>query len=261
MTENAYFTTLPGRGMIKITGPDAKSFLQNLVTNNMDRIEKDGVIYACLLSPQGKFLHDFFISPTDDGYLLDCEGGERTQDLVKRLSLYKLRADVEITSRDNAEIYAIVSPHMEPEDDNVVFYPDPRHAEMGYRILRKPDDLPEKPFDIWDTHRIHLTIPDGSRDLVPNSSTMDEGRMDQFSAIDYEKGCYIGQELTARMHYRGLGKKHLYTVEGHDLPEPGEPIIYNGKVVGEMRSRCGLVGLALLKENYSGEHPFLPEKI
>lgn len=123
---------------------------------------------------------------------------------------------------------------------------------MGYRSTEKPLNITEAPFALWDKHRISLTIPDGSRDLIVKQSTMDEGRMDTLNAISYDKGCYLGQELTARMHYRGLGKKNLYTITPQDIglekfPDHGANIDHNGKIIGQMRSSCDDLGIALLK--------------
>lgn len=231
MTDIPFYTTLENRGLIKIEGKDARDFLQNLITNDMGHLKADTILYACLLSPQGKFLFDFFVHQGDGFYLLDCEGGERAKELAKRLGMYRLRAEVGISvEEENMPVYAVFG------DQNSGF-PDPRHKEMGYRSFTKPaKHIPERAFEEWDKRRIHLEIPDGSRDLVVNKSTMDEAHMDQLNAISYEKGCYIGQELTARMHYRGLGKKHLKMVEIDNLPEKAE-----------LRSRCGDIGLALVR--------------
>jgi hypothetical protein len=141
--------------------------------------------------------------------------------------MYRLRKDVQISLEDSAPVYAVFG--------EKIGLPDPRHIDLGYRTLEKPN-IKEKPFEDWDTRRISLTIPDGSRDLIPEKSTMDEAHMDALNAIDYKKGCYIGQELTARMHYRGLGKKHLQTVNLNSLPEGAE-----------LRSTCGDIGIALVK--------------
>lgn len=239
--DDLYFVTLKNRGLIQIDGKDRHDFVQNLVTNDVSKIAPGKAVYACLLTAQGKFLHDFFISEIEGAIFLECEGGERAQDLYKRLNMYRLRADVQISVEDNVPVYAVFGQERG--------YADPRHADIGWRTFEKPD-LEEQPFETWDEHRIGLTIPDGSRDLIPNSSTMDEGRMDRLNAIDYDKGCYVGQELTARMHYRGLGKKHLYAVKG-DLPEPGTAIEIDGKTIGEMRSKCGDTGLALIKDEFA----------
>ena len=223
----SYFVSLPNRGLIHIEGPDRFEFLQALITNDLEKLSADRMVYACLLTAQGKFLHDFFCIWGKDFILLDCEGGERAQDLFRRLNMYRLRKDVQISVEEHNKIYAVFG--------SPLGLADPRDPEMGNRSLEQPD-LPEKPFETWDEHRIKLGIPDGSRDLIPEKSTMDEGSMDQWNAIDYEKGCYIGQELTARMHYRGLGKRKLKTVDIDDLPEGAE-----------IRSQASNVALALVR--------------
>ncbi|MCD8562664.1 MAG: folate-binding protein [Alphaproteobacteria bacterium] len=214
-----------------LKGPDAKDFLQGLITNDIGKASPDTLLYACLLTPQGKFLHDFFITEQQDGaLLLDCEGGERAADLAKRLGMYKLRKDVTVEMQEQNPVYVVLG-------DKSLGLPDPRHPSLGYRSFEKPDNLPEAPFVTWDSLRISLTVPDGSRDLIVASSTMDEAQMDSLNAIDYQKGCYVGQELTARMHYRGLGKKHLETIRLDSMPEGAE-----------LRSSCGEIGLALVRD-------------
>ncbi len=247
MTQPSYFTTLKDRGEIRISGTDRRNFLQNLISNDITLLADQPCVYACLLTPQGKFLYDFFITERDGVLYLDCEGGVRARDLAKLLTLYKLRTAIDIDIEENVPVYAIIG------SDAHGGYHDPRHIDMGYRTSVKPDELAEKPFDHWDLLRIGLTIPDGSRDMVPEKSTLLECRIDALHGLSYGKGCYIGQELTARMHYRGLAKKHLYTVTAPDidmerLPASGTAIEINGKTIGEMRSSCGDVGLALLKD-------------
>lgn len=284
-----YFVTLPNRGLIHIEGKDRHDFLQGLITQDMNKLTSGAIVYGCLLTPQGKFLHDFFIHDGGDFILLDCEGGARAQDLYKRLNMYRLRSDVKISVEDNNTIYAILYPSptsLTPTDEASLPSPtgrgrgpcevwegeglkDPRHADMGTRSFEKPDNLDEKPFAEWDKHRIALTLPDGSRDMMIERSTLLECNLDKLNAIDFDKGCYMGQELTARMHYRGLSKKHLYTVHaappllnpppgggrkeeeqsassgGGELPLPFTTL-ENG---GDMRSSCGSIGLALLKDD------------
>jgi len=229
MTQQPFFVKLKGRGHIEIKGKEAKTFLQGLITNDINLLNTQACVYACLLSPQGKFLYDFFITETEETLHLEYEGGERAKSLAQKLNMYKLRAAIDITHHEEKDVYAILGAEHG--------HKDPRHEDMGYRSFEKPDNLPEKPFEEWDKHRIALTIPDGSRDLTPEKSTMDEGHMDQLNAVCYDKGCYIGQELTARMHYRGLGKKHLQTVKIDTLPEKAE-----------LRSSCDNIGIALVKD-------------
>ena len=242
-----FFVTLKNRGLIHLEGTERHEFLQGLITNDMGKLSAATPLYACLLNAQGKFLHDFFVIEGDGFTLLDCEGGQRAKDLYKRLSMYRLRKDVQISVEEDNDVYAMFG-----SNEGL---PDPRHKEMGNRSFEKPN-LPEKPFEEWDKRRIALTIPDGSRDLIPEKSTMDEGNMDQLNAIDYDKGCYIGQELTARMHYRGLGKRKLATIKlssfgltegSHD--EQKDPAIKSqDDDILDVRSTCGDIGIALVKQ-------------
>ena len=236
-----YYTKLKNRGLIHVEGTDRHEFLQNLITNDLQLLKPGQALYACLLTPQGKFLHDFFVSEGNGFILLECEGGARAQDLYKRLNAYRLRADVKISVEEDIPVYAIFGEKSQPG------YTDPRHSNMGYRSFTKPD-LQQQPFEFWDRQRIQLCIPDGSRDMIPEQSTLDESHIEKLNGVSYDKGCYVGQELTARMHYRGLGKKHLYAIQGH-LPKPGAEIKAEGKTIGEMRSSCNDIGLALLKDD------------
>lgn len=241
------FVPLPRRGIVRVAGPKRRDFLQRLVSNDVALLDRQPCVYACLLTPQGKFLHDFFMSEEGETIRLDCEGGARAEDLSKRLSAYRLREDVAISCAPEAEIFAISGKDLPREPD---FFPDPRRPEMGLRSFRIPQGLARGTFEDWDRRRLSLSLAEGSRDLVPEKSTLAEGRIDEAHGVSYEKGCYVGQELTARMHYRGLGKKRLYPVriEG-PAPEPGTEIHLNGESVGEMRSSCRDLGLALLRDD------------
>jgi folate-binding protein YgfZ len=234
----AFYVELHHRGLIHVEGEDRKAFLQGLISNDMEKLQPGQLLYACLLTPQGKFLHDFFIHEGDGFLLLDCEGGARAQDLYARLSKFKLRAKVKLSVEDTISVFAVFH-------DEVGLL-DPRHADMGRRTFERPADMEERSFDYWDRTRIKLCIPDGSRDLEIEKSTLDEGRIDQLNGVAWDKGCYMGQELTARMHYRGLGKKHIRTVKIiGPTPAPFSDLP-NG---AQMRSSCGDHGIALFKDD------------
>lgn len=236
----AFYVTLPGRGLVHIEGEDRKAFLQGLVSNDLDRLSPGRILYACLLTPQGKFLHDFFIHEGDGVLLLDCEGGPRAKDLHDRLNKYRLRSKVTLSVEESVPVYAIFG------GDNTHGLQDPRDADMGLRAFEKPAGIPQENFAAWDMRRIAIGLPDGSRDMEIEKSTMLECNLDKINAIDWNKGCYMGQELTARMHYRGLAKKHLYPVRiTGDAPGAFDDI---GNI-GNMRSSCADVGLALLKDD------------
>lgn len=241
MAEKAFYTTLKNRGLVRVSGVDARSFLQGLISNDISLLDTRPMIYACLLNPQGKFLHDFFMTEDSGTIKLECEGGERARDLYTRLDKYKLRAAVQVECYETVQVYAGVG-DVTPRD--------PRHPGMGFRTFDRPA-LDEQPFETWDKHRIALAVPDGSRDMVVEKTALDEANIDKLHGVSYDKGCYVGQELTARMHHRGLGKKHLRVVRGDMLRDPGEEIIVNGRLAGEMRSRCGDIGLALLKDEFA----------
>lgn len=239
----AFYVQLKNRGLIHIEGKDHVEFLQGLVSNDVNRLEKEKILYACLLTPQGRFLHDFFMIHGDGFILLDCEGGLRAQDLYEALNKYRLRSDVQISVEQENSVYSIFNAD--------IGLADPRHFKMGYRSFEKPDDLPSEHFEEWDQQRIILGIPDGSRDMKVTKSTLLECNIDQFNGVDFDKGCYMGQELTARMHHRNLGKKHLQTLKFNGMPPPApfSDIELDGKVIGNMRSSCGQISLAIIKDD------------
>ena len=234
------FVTLPARGLIRVGGPDAFKFLQNLVSNDLAALDTTPLLYACLLTAQGKFLHDFFISKDGDTYLIECEGGPRTDDLLRRLTLYKLRSQVTLDAEPQQPVYVTFGTDA---------LPDPRHPALGSRSLTKPD-LPELPFEVWDELRIRLNIADGSRDAELEKSTLEELNMAE-TAVSFTKGCYVGQELTARMEHRGLGKRHLHALGfAETSPAYGTPVLLaDGTEIGEMRSGCCHIGMALLRDD------------
>ncbi|MGB1077106.1 MAG: YgfZ/GcvT domain-containing protein [Bdellovibrionales bacterium] len=227
-----FFVKTPPRGLIYIEGKDRFDFLQRLVTNDVTLLETQPSIYACLLTPQGKFLHDFFISQGPESLIIECEGGERAQDLFNRLESYKLRSDVCISVDDINPIFICFGEQPRPG------YPDPRHTGLGWRSLLKPTNLPQEPFELWDRLRINLEIADGSRDAVLERSTLEELNITKNNGVSFTKGCYIGQELTARVENRGLAKKHLKLVHIDQDNEEDEDI----------RSSCHDVGLAIVRD-------------
>ncbi|PCI47190.1 MAG: hypothetical protein COB49_07585 [Alphaproteobacteria bacterium] len=223
---------LSDRAIITICGPDRKHFLQGLITNDIEKISETSALYAAMLTPQGKYLHDFFISEMGDTLYLDGER-DRLPDLFRRLMMYKLRADVDIT--DCSDKYTILS---SPNrlTDGLVCYADPRHPQMGFRTIQTIMD--DKTDDEYDRLRLALGLPDGSRDFHIDRTLILEGNMEQLNGVDFDKGCYVGQEVTARMKYRASLKKRLLPVNvDGDLPERGTAITDDtGKKIGDIRS-------------------------
>jgi folate-binding protein YgfZ len=258
------------RGVLALSGEEAGSFLQGLVTNDVMRVGPDRAVWAALLTPQGRYLHDFFLAAAPDGSLwLDCEA-ERRQDLMRRLTIYKLRAKVRIAdaSADLAvlRLYGAGAPErlgIAPEPGSAqalgggIVFTDPRDARLGARAILPRAEAAGladrlgvaagRP-DQYEALRLALGVPEGGRELEPEKALPMESRFDLLNGIDWQKGCYVGQELTARMRYRALVKKRLVPVaiEG-PAPEPGTPVLLEGEEVGVMRAAAGRYGLALLR--------------
>lgn len=248
---------LPHRGILQVTGEDRCAFLQGLVTNDVTQATETRAIYAALLTAQGRYLHDFFILARGDALFIEGER-PRLPDLAERLQRYRLRARVTVALLPDWQVGAswqapqALLPAQAPQallPAGLWHYPDPRMASLGLRFIGCPvPDFEDAGAAAYDLHRLQLGVPDGSRDLVAEKSLILENGLDALHAIDWTKGCYVGQELTARINYRGLLKKRLFPVriEG-EAPAPGTIIMAAGQEVGELRSHCGGHGLALLR--------------
>jgi folate-binding protein YgfZ len=235
---------LPARGVIEIAGEDRVTFLQGLVSNDVAAAAPARAIWTALLTPQGKWLADFFILTDADHLLLDCERAQIPM-LVARLTRFRLRSRVTIAARDDFSTFVAWDG---PPPDAMIGAPDPRLPDAGWRLLsHTPLDTNATEAD-WDLHRLRLGLPDGSADLEGEKTVLLEAGFDELSGVAWDKGCYMGQELTARTKYRGLIKRRLVpvTVDG-PVPPPGTPVLRNGAEVGTMRSGRDAIGLAVLR--------------
>ena len=204
------------RAVLRVSGADRIDFLQGIVSNDVAKAGNGRGVWAAFLTPQGKYLHDFFLAVDGQTILLDCEK-ERSADLHKRLRRYTLRSDARVEPAEEFAI-ALTCSDPGPAPDLAACFPDPRHATAGFRAIGDRDGIGRAmeaaglttadPHD-WDGRRVALGLPDGSRDLEAGRSTLAEGNLDLLGGIDWEKGCWMGQEVTARMHYRGLAKRRL----------------------------------------------------
>ncbi|SDB74212.1 CAF17-like 4Fe-4S cluster assembly/insertion protein YgfZ [Belnapia rosea] len=235
---------LPERGVLEVAGEDRVAFLQGLVSNDVAAAVPGRAVFAALLTPQGKWLADFIMIAEGERLLLDCERAQAAM-LAQRLGRFRLRSKVAL--RDlSAEMTVAAGWGGAPMPAGAV--PDPRLAEAGWRLVSAAPPEADATAEDWDAHRLSLGLPDGSRDLVGEQSLLLEAGFDELAGVSWTKGCYMGQELTARTKYRGLLKRRLVpvAVEG-PLPAPGTPVLAGGAEVGEMRSGRGALGIAQLR--------------
>ena len=260
---------LEDRGLLRLAGKDAKTFLQGLISNDIALLSPGQALYAALLTPQGKYLFDFLLFERNGEILLDGELA-RLPALRQRLTMYRLRSKVDI--EDVSESHAVLAvygpgaaaaldlpekPGAARASGEALMAVDPRLTELGARVVL-PRAAVESfaasvrltqgtPAD-YDRHRLVLGVPDGSRDLIVEKMILLEAGFEELHGVSFGKGCFVGQELTARTKYRGLVKRRLVPVriEG-PAPAPGTIIERGGREAGEMRSSCGSLGLAMLR--------------
>jgi hypothetical protein len=234
---------LDDRAVLAITGPDARDFLQGLITNDIARLGENTPLYAALLTPQGKILFDFLLFADGDGILLDCASGLR-EALRKRLSMYRLRAKVDIAQRDDLAVCA-------GWGDGALSGPaDPRLAILGRRaILPKDSFAPTGDAKSYLAHRLELGVPEGA-DFGQDKIFALDGDLDELHAVAFDKGCYVGQELTARMKHRGTARKRLLSItalDGAALPANDTNVTAGGREVGTLTMGYGARGFALIR--------------
>jgi folate-binding protein YgfZ len=250
---------LPDRGVVKISGEDARNFLNGLVTTDVTELAPGLGRFGALLTPQGKITADFLITEAPaghgGGFLLDCPR-PLAQALTDKLGFYKLRAKVAVENlSDNLAVIAAWGgePAMKPD----LAFADPRDAALGWRILA-PQELAQKVADLigadladstaYEAHRIATGVPRGGQDFIYGDAFPHETNMDRLHGVDFEKGCYVGQEVVSRMQHRGTARTRTVRVTlDSAAPEAGSPILAGDKPVGTMGSTSGQNGLALIR--------------
>lgn len=222
------------RGLLHVTGADALTFLQGLVTNDVTKT-KDGLVYAALLTPQGKFIADFFVSAHDDGYLLDVATSHAAL-LAQRLNMYRLRAQVSI-----ADSPLMVSRGTCSAPDGALS--DPRHTALGWRIY---DNANHSDDTDWDAIRVAHVIPETGTELTPDTYILEVG-FERLNGVDFRKGCYVGQEIAARMKHKTHLKKGLAQVAITGAAAVATAITADGKPAGTLYTQSGDRALAYLR--------------
>ena len=233
--------TASDRTILRLSGSDVEPFLQGLVTNDLDKLT-DGLLYAALLTPQGKYIADFFLRRDGDTILLDADAGQAPA-LQQRLSMYKLRADVSIDQTDLC-LHRGLGPMLAGAAS------DPRSASLGWRAYRdtpQTDDTTD-----WTALYVDAEVPTASIELTPDSFILEMG-FERLNGVDFKKGCYVGQEVTARMKHKTTLRKGLAQVSIQGAAAPGTPILRNDREVGTLHSRSGDKALAYLRFDRAGD--------
>ncbi|MFM2355758.1 MAG: hypothetical protein RLZZ528_1494 [Pseudomonadota bacterium] len=227
----------PERKVFRIAGADRETFLQGLVSNDLRHL-KDGLVYAALLSPQGKYLADFFLVPERDGILLDVKDS-LAEALVRRLSMYRLRADVQITP---ADLHVTRGLGLPPDGA----FADPRDPALGWRAYG-PEAGATGSTD-WDAIRVAALVPETGIELIPDETYILEAGFERLHGVDFRKGCYVGQEVTARMKHKTEHRKGLVRVRIEGREPPGTPILTaEGREAGVLYTQANGQALAHLR--------------
>jgi len=249
----ARIALLPDRGVVRVAGEDAEKLLQGIITNDMELLAKQTAIHTALLTPQGKILFEFFVARSGGGFLLET-AKDQVAGLMKRLTMYKLRAKVDIT--DASAEYRVLalwrgSPQSAGESASTVSFFDSRLPALGLRILAHAKFAPTNGADItpeeFDAHRISLGVPDGGKDYAFGDTFPQEANLDLLNGVSFTKGCFVGQEVVSRMQHRGHARKRIVIVEGDAPLQTGTAVEAGPATIGTVGSVAGNRGLALLR--------------
>jgi folate-binding protein YgfZ len=241
---HGYYARSDDASFIIVSGAETIEFLQSILTANIATMPIGGCRPAALLTPQGRILIDMMVYRPSDAEIYLQPDNARSADLLARLRRYRLRRPINLEPSDDMQltVWWGYDGTSAPEDPRI--FPDPRHDDLGCRIVSSGSDLPPAmdtakavAYDNWHARRIAQAIPEGAVDLQPERALMLEAGLDKLAAVDFEKGCYIGQEVTARTHYRGLVKRRLIPMQcDGPPPAPGSDIIWQGKTIGTSKT-------------------------
>lgn len=229
---------VPGRAVLRISGADCASFLQGLVTQDVKRVARDGIAYGAMLTPQGKLVCDFFMVADGDAILLDLPQDQAAA-MLQKLTMFKLRSAVEITQAP-IEVNAGIG----QMPDGAV--QDPRHPDMGWRFY---GELTATGAAIdWDAMRVAAQVPETGAELIPGESFILELGFERLNGLDFRKGCYVGQEVTARMHHKTELRRGLVTLRIDGSAPVGTRIeMADGREAGKLGTQSNGVALALVR--------------
>jgi hypothetical protein len=253
---------LNDRGVVRVAGEEAKTFLDGLVTCDIDRVTPEAPRFGALLTPQGKILFDFivFVAPDEagGGYCLDVLK-PYAPDLAKRLGFYRLRAKVQIEDRsDSLAMVAGWGEAPRPPDEVGIVGPDPRLPALGWRAIVATEDAHEwdrETPEAYHAHRIALGVPEGGRDFLFGDAFPHETLMDQLAGVDFDKGCYVGQEVVSRMQHRGTARTRIVPAIYPDgfVPEAGVDVTAGDRALGKTGTGAEGRGLLMIRLDRAGD--------
>ena len=257
MTTNYFYKNTQSK-FLEISGEDSISFIQNLITNDIDKSKKNHFLYSCLLTPQGKFIADFFIFKKKDKFIFEIHE-KYYETLVQKFNLYKLKSNIKIKNIDSMYSFVIFD-RTKPTNKFEIFNIDPRNNNIGKKLIQNLSILTNNKLlteineEKYREILIKNHVPYSPYDLKENKSLLLENNFDNLNAISWDKGCYVGQELTARMKYRALLKKKLYSMKIIDGNiNIGDKIIVNEYTLGEVISKANQHLFCMLKIEYVKE--------
>ena len=250
---------LPERGVVKVAGEYARRFLNGLATNDMGEVKPGAPRFAALLTPQGKIIVDFIVAeatPEDGGgFFLDCPRALAAA-LVEKLTFYRLRAKV--TLEDLSQVLGVMALWPGKADSEYgLSYVDPRHPGLGTRVILPPEVAAEAAADLgatladpadYDAHRIAFGVPRGGTDFIYGDTFPHEADMDQLAGVDFDKGCYVGQEVVSRVEHRATARSRVVPIAYEEFsPIPNLPVMAGDRQVGQLGSTAKGRGLAMLR--------------
>lgn len=254
------------RGVLRLSGPDCDDLLQGIVTSDIKRAAVNRSLYAALLTPQGKYLADFILLREEDGAIRMDLPASLADATMRKISMYRLRRDVQIEpvgmkiacvfGDGAAEATGLApAPGSAAQRGDMLITVDPRHAGLGVRLCGKDSftaalDLgaTEATVEDWDSLRIGLGVPEGGVDLLPEEVFPLEAGLDRLDGVDFHKGCYVGQEVTARMRHKTVLRKAVVRVRVEGAtPDRGTQVMADGRPAGTMLSAVNGEGLAHLR--------------
>jgi len=250
---------LPDRGVVKVAGADARGFLNGLLTTDIGKVTPAAARFGALLTPQGKIVVDGIVAeaPAEDGggFFLDVPRA-LAGELVQKLNFYKLRAKV--ICEDLSEVLGVMAVWDGAGDTEYgLTYPDPRLAALGFRVMLPPHLAKGAAADLgaelveaaaYEAHRIALGVPRGGLDFMYGDAFPHETDMDQLAGIDFDKGCYVGQEVVSRMEHRGTARTRIVPLTAENFaPDAGVPVMAGDKQIGTTGSHAGNRGLVMLR--------------